>query len=249
MKNLFIFSTVIATLMPNPARAEEQQSDNLFSANAAFSSDYRYRGISQTRRQAAFSGGADYVHTPTGIYAGVWASTITWTKDAGGDGSVEIDLYAGKRGKMSDSLTYDVGALRYAYPSNGLQNVAGLANANTTELYAQLGYGPAYIKYAHAVTNVFGFVDSKGSGYLDLGANVDLDKATILNLHLGHQSIRHTSAASYTDWKVGITRDLGFASATLAVVGTDASQSAYRSPKNGKFLGNNSVLLSMSKNF
>ncbi|WP_240162419.1 TorF family putative porin [Glaciimonas sp. PAMC28666] len=38
----------------------------------------------------------------------------------------------------------------------------------------QIGYGPAYLKYFQAVTNLFGFANSKNSGYVDLGANIDV---------------------------------------------------------------------------
>ncbi|MBW8896837.1 MAG: hypothetical protein JF619_01660, partial [Massilia sp.] len=102
------------------AGAEEQKPDNEVSFNAAVTSDYRYRGISQSRLDPALQGGADYTHNPTGLYAGTWLSTIKWTKDAGGSGDVEWDIYGGKRGNLSADITYDVGGLYYFYPSNGL---------------------------------------------------------------------------------------------------------------------------------
>jgi uncharacterized protein (TIGR02001 family) len=191
------------------AHAEELKPDNGISFNAAAASDYRYRGISQTRLQPALQGGADYVHNPSGLYAGAWGSTIKWTKDAGGGGGVELDLCAGKRGQLGADMAYDVGVLTYVYPSNGLKRVAGFADADTTEVYGQLGYGPAYVKYSHAVTNLFGFADSKNSGYLDVGANLDAGGGYIVNLHAGHQKVQHSSQADYTDWKVGATKDFG----------------------------------------
>jgi uncharacterized protein (TIGR02001 family) len=129
--------------------------------NLALTSEYRYRGLSQTRFDPALQGGVDYTHGPSGLYVGTWLSTIKWTKDLGGDGDVEVDLYAGKRGELSGAITYDVGALYYWYPSNDLH-----PNANTFELYGQIGVGPAYLKYSHATTNLFGTPDSKRSGYL-----------------------------------------------------------------------------------
>jgi uncharacterized protein (TIGR02001 family) len=248
MKSLMIVGA-IAALFAGCAHAEDVKPDNEVTYNAAVTSDYRYRGISQTRLKAAVQGGADYVNNPTGLYVGTWLSTIKWTKDAGGDGSIEWDIYAGKRGNVSADVTYDIGVLTYVYPSNGLDNVPGFVSANTTELYGQLGYGPAYIKYSHAVTNLFGFVDSKNSGYVDLGANVEVATGTVLNLHVGHQEVEHNGAASYTDWKVGVTRDFGVVTGALAVIGTDASKTAYASPANGKFLGKTALLLTVSKTF
>jgi uncharacterized protein (TIGR02001 family) len=239
----------IAALFAGCAHAEDVKPDNEVTYNAAVTSDYRYRGISQTRLKPAVQGGADYVNNPTGLYVGTWLSTIKWTKDAGGDGSIEWDIYAGKRGNVSADVTYDIGVLTYVYPSNGLDNVPGFVSANTTELYGQLGYGPAYIKYSHAVTNLFGFVDSKNSGYVDLGANVEVATGTVLNLHVGHQEVEHNGAASYTDWKVGVTRDFGVVTGALAVIGNDAGKTAYASPANGKCLGKTALLLTVSKTF
>jgi uncharacterized protein (TIGR02001 family) len=217
--------------------------------NAAATSDYRYRGISQTRLQPALQGGADYVNGAHGWYIGTWASTIKWTKDAGGSGDLELDLYGGKRGQITADIAYDVGVLTYVYPGNGLKNVAGFDNANTTEIYGQLSYGTGSIKYSHAVTNLFGFVDSKNSSYLDLAFNPELGQGLILNLHAGHQRVANNTLASYSDWKLGLTRDFGVVTGALAVIGTNANKSAYASPANGKFLGKTALQLTVSKTF
>ena len=223
------------------AHAEEAAPDNVVSFNAALTSDYRYRGLSQTRLKPALQGGADYSHTPTGLYAGVWASTIKWTKDLGGDGNVELDLYGGKKGEFAPGLSYDVGGLYYLYPSNDLH-----PSANTFELYGQLGYGPAYVKYSHSITNLFGTADSKGSGYLDIGANIELSAGLLLNLHAGRQRVAHNGIYSYTDYKVGVTKDLGFASVSLAIINADTN--AYLSPA-GKNLGKTGAVVAISKTF
>lgn len=249
MKKLAL-AAAVAALLTTGVHAEDAAAtpaavpDNAVSFNVAAISDYRYRGISQTRLQPALQGGADYVNNPTGLYAGAWASTITWIKDAGGDGSVELDLYAGKRGQVTADVSYDVGVLTYVYASNGLP-----VSANTTEIYGQLGYGPAYVKYSHAVTNLFGFADSKNSGYLDIGANIDAGDGWTVNLHGGRQNVRHNDAASYTDWKLGLTKDFGAVTGALAVIGTNAQESAYTSAANGKFLGKTALQLTFSKVF
>jgi uncharacterized protein (TIGR02001 family) len=223
------------------AQETEQKPDNEVSFNAALTSDYRYRGISQSRLDPALQGGADYTHNPTGLYAGTWLSSIKWTKDLGGDGNVEWDIYGGKRGNITSDITYDVGGLYYFYPDNSLS-----PNANTFELYGQLGYGPAYIKYSHALTNLFGTADSKGSGYIDLGANVDVTHGFTLNLHVGRQNVRHNGFASYTDYKIGVTKDLGVCSVALAYIKADSS--AYLSPS-AENLGKSAALLTVSKTF
>ena len=63
------------------------------------------------------------------------------------------------------------------------------ANPNTTELYGALTFGPATLKYSHAVTNLFGFSDSKNSYYLDLSAGFDLGGGLMLTPHIGYQKV------------------------------------------------------------
>ena len=233
--------TLVAATSATP-NALAQEAGSELSFNAAVTTDYRYRGLSQTRKKPALQGGADFVSKDTGLYVGTWLSTIKWTKDLGGDGSVEWDIYAGKRGDIAEGISYDIGGLGYVYPSNGLN-----PSANTFELYGQVGMGPAYIKYSHSTTNLFGTADSKNSGYLDIGANVELSAGLTLNLHAGRQRVANNSAFSYNDYKIGVSKDLGFATVALAVVKADTK--AYISPVNGKDLGKTGAVLSIAKTF
>jgi uncharacterized protein (TIGR02001 family) len=220
--------------------AAEAKPDNEVSFNAAVVSDYRYRGVSQTRLRPALQGGADYVNNPTGFYAGTWLSTIKWVKDGGGDGDVEWDLYAGKRGAITDTISYDVGGLYYYYPSNKLST-----SANTFELYGQISFGPASLKYSQSTTNLFGTADSKNSGYIDAQLNQEVADGYILNVHVGRQNVKNNGAASYTDYKVGVTKDFGVVSVALAAVYADTE--AYVG--NGKNLGKTGAVLTISKTF
>jgi uncharacterized protein (TIGR02001 family) len=223
------------------AWAEDPPPEHQLSYNASVVSDYRYRGVSQSRLDPALQGGADYTNTPTGLYAGTWLSTIKWIKDAGGDGNVEWDIYGGKRGDLGNGVSYDVGGLYYFYPSNGLPT-----SANTFELYGQLGYGPAYVKYSNSMTNLFGTPDSKHSGYLDVGANLDAGEGFTVQLHVGRQDVSHNGALSYTDYKLGVAKDLGVATVSLAWIKTTSS--AYRAP-DGSNLGKSAAVLSLTKTF
>jgi len=220
--------------------AAEAVPDNVVAYNVALTTDYRFRGISQSRLKPAVSGGADYTNNPTGLYVGTWLSSIKWIKDGGGDTNLEWDVYAGKRGEIKNGFTYDVGGLYYFYPSNGLST-----NANTFEVYGQLGYGPVYAKYSHATTNLFGAPDSKNSGYWDLGANVEIQDGYMLNLHVGRQNVEHNKTASYTDFKIGVTKDFGVA--TVALAGIKANIDSFA--PNGKNLAKTGLVLTVSKTF
>ncbi|MEC5215985.1 uncharacterized protein (TIGR02001 family) [Actimicrobium sp. GrIS 1.19] len=234
---------LIAAAFPAHAEDAPAAAPQALTFNAAITSDYRFRGISQSRLLPALQGGADYVDGANGWYVGTWLSSIRWTSDAGGSGHVEADIYGGKRGDLGGDFGYDVGVLTYVYPSNGLH-----PNANTTEVYGQLGYGVSTVKYSYAVTNLFGFVDSKRSGYLDISSNPVLSESLTLNLHVGHQTVKNQSTFSYTDWKIGVTKDFGVASLSLAAIGTDSD--AYRGPgAASKNLGKNALVLSVAKTF
>jgi uncharacterized protein (TIGR02001 family) len=80
------------------------------SANVGLTSDYVFRGLSQTDQGPAIQGGFDA--TCGMFYAGVWSSAI----DFAGDAHLEIDLYAGIKPKTGP-ITWDLGVIYYAYPN------------------------------------------------------------------------------------------------------------------------------------
>lgn len=215
--------------------------DYTLSFNVGAVTDYRYRGISQSRLKPALQGGADFAHS-SGFYVGTWASTIKWIDDAGGDTNVEVDVYGGYKFSLG-GLGFDVGALRYFYPGSDLS-----PNPDTTELYVAGTWGPATLKYSHAVTNLFGFANSKGSGYLDLAATFDTGFwGLTVTPHIGHQRVRNNSAASYTDWAVALGKDFGNGlSASAAYVDTDTN--SYRG-LNNKNLGKATLVLGVKYAF
>src|SRR5450830_1495712 len=243
MKKLILATAIAASFVTSFARAEDPpKPDNEVTFNAAVVSDYRYRGLTQTRFDPALQVGADYTNNPTGLYLGTCATNIKWIKDGG------------KRGDIGGGFTYDVGGLYYYYPGNTLAN-SGVKNANTFELYGQVGYGPGYFKYSQSLTNLFGAVNSKYSQYYDLGANIDSYFGTVVGLHLGHQSVHGSTAQfSYNDWKIGVSKtfeDLAGITLGVAYVGTDLKDGVSTTPaSNGlKNVGRNGVVFSLSKTF
>jgi uncharacterized protein (TIGR02001 family) len=251
------------TALHGAARAEDPPASPL-SFNVGAVTDYRYRGISQSRLKPALQGGADYA-APSGVYVGTWLSTISWIKDAGtlahadaGSTPAEWDLYGGYKGDIiKDSLTYDVGGLYYLYVGNKLKDI-GAVSANTFEIYGALTYSVATLKYSYALTNLFGFggtglPDSKGSGYLDLSANFDLGSGLTLTPHIGHQQVASYSNASYTDYSVTLGKDMGGGlSLSATLQGTDAKKIGgayvYSSP-DGKNLGKSTLVVGAKYSF
>lgn len=221
-----------APVLPSVAHA-----DLAFNAGAV--TDYRYRGISQTRVAPALQGGVDY--TSGGLYLGAWASTIKWISDAGGGADLELDLYGGYKGELAKDVTYDVGLLTYQYPGHDLA-----VSPNTTEIYGALSYGVVTVKYSHSVSNLFGFADSKSSGYLDVTATLDIGDGWTLAPHIGHQRIPNNGSFAYWDYSLTLGKTFGGIAVSASLVGTDTS--AYIGVK-GKDLGRTGLLLGAKFNF
>jgi uncharacterized protein (TIGR02001 family) len=117
------------------AQTKAPEPDYTLSYNVGVVSDYRYRGISQSRLKPALQGGVDYARK-SGLYVGTWASTIKWIKDAGGDAPVELDIYGGYKFDLR-GFGLDVGMLRYQYINHDLP-----ISPNTTEIYGAGTFGP-----------------------------------------------------------------------------------------------------------
>lgn len=203
--------------------------------SVALTSDYLFRGVSQTNEEPAVQGGIEYA-ADNGFYVGAWGSSVSWLSDLSTDAApissdVELDGYLGYRGKFGDGkFAYDVGALYYGYPGD---YPAGFNSADTGEVYFGVSAGLSdtatlAAKYSHAVTDLFGYADSDGSGYLDLSLNWQFTPGWTLNVHGGKQWIENNEDFEYTDWKLGVTKafDNGF-SIAAAYTGTDAEQTLY----------------------
>ena len=244
MKKILVPSLMALALgsVSGLAQAQTATPESSLSFNVGATTDYRYRGISQSRLKPAVQGGIDYADK-SGFYVGAWGSSIKWIKDAGGDASAELDLYAGYKGAVGD-VSYDLGFLRYEYPSNQLA-----VSANTNEIYGAATFGPATLKYSHAISNLFGFANSKNSYYVDLSGTFDLGSGFSLVPHVGYQSVKNSGAYSYTDYALTLGKDLGNGlSATAALVGTDADKALYVTPA-GKFTGKTGLVVGVKYAF
>jgi uncharacterized protein (TIGR02001 family) len=221
-------------LASSPAFAADAApaSPHTFTGNVTLASEYLYRGIAQTRGKPAIQGGFDYAHA-SGLYAGVWGSSISWIGDgvAGASANVEIDVYGGYKGTAGD-LGYDLGVLTYNYPGTGKTSGGTILDQDTTELYGALSWKFLTLKYSHSTTALFGWAKTgttldktTGSGYLELNAAYDLGNGWGINGHVGHQKVNGYGDASYSDYKVGATKDLGFGTVGLAYSTTNAKDS------------------------
>ena len=81
---LKLVAAAVALLASGSVLAQQAAAPDFSSSvNASLVTDYRYRGISQSRLKPAIQGGADVSHK-SGVYIGTWASSIRWVEDGGG---------------------------------------------------------------------------------------------------------------------------------------------------------------------
>lgn len=241
--------------VPALAAAAEEGGPHSLGANVGITSNYLFRGISQTGGDAAIQGGLDYTHR-SGFYIGTWGSNVGWIEDYQGyaSGNLELDLYGGFRGNIgATDFTYDIGAIQYFYPGER----AGKTDADTTELYAGLGWKWFSLKYSYAISDeVFGFADADGSNYLDVSVNVPLGETGLTaGAHWGTFNFENNGAQDYDDWKVSLAYDVGklsnvAAGVTVGVMYTDTdADSAVWTDANGEFLGKDTTTVWISKAF
>jgi len=236
-----LIASAVATLFAMPSLVSAQAAAptpvHTFTGNVGFATDYLYRGISQTSGKPALQGGFDYSHA-SGLYAGVWASNVSWIQDglnvpgatSTASAGLEIDVYGGYKGSITGDLGFDVGVLTYNYPGHN-KTPGGILKQDTQEVYGALSYKWLTVKYSHSLGALFGWAKTPsatanekttGSGYLEANLAFDLGDGWGLTGHVGHQKVRGYADASYTDYKVGVTKDVGFGVVGLAASTTNA---------------------------
>jgi uncharacterized protein (TIGR02001 family) len=219
-------------------------------------SDYVFRGISQTDNQMALQGGFDYEHE-SGLYIGTWASNVDSsffnTESSGSkDPQLEVDLYAGYSGSLTETIGYDLGYLRYQYP--------GYSNAGTNEWYASGsystdGYGDLSLKINYS-PDLNWLPSNQSAWYLDAGYETTLPWYEIgVSAHFGYSfgDAFDVSSSSndygyhdtYTDWSLGVSKSVYGVDLGLTYVDQDLSSD----DKCGKDYCKSKFVASISKSF
>jgi len=248
MKKLILAAAVATALSTSVSAQQAAPEEHAFTGNLSVVSDYRFRGISQTFNRPAVQGGFDYAHS-SGFYVGNWNSNVSGNQFPDG-ASLEMDLYGGYKFALAPDLTADVGVLKYYYPGVRIGGV----KADALELYVGASYKWFSAKYSHAVSeDYFGLTNADGSYYLDLNASFEIADKTTLGFHVGRQKFKNYNPLSYTDYKIGVARDFGFATLGLALVGSNANSGLYTlsntSGTSTKDVSKNTLVLSISKTF
>lgn len=171
--------------------------------NLGLTSDYRFRGISQSQNAPAVQGGVDYSHS-SGLYVGNWNSSVSSQVYTNGAG-VESDLYAGYKKDVYKGITIDVGSYNYFYPRATVNGTG--SNFDTYEAFAGVGYKDlASAKYSQTLGNgYFGTANAQGTKYYQADAKIPTVVVKNLSVvaHAGHTNVANSNIYDYSDYNAG----------------------------------------------
>jgi uncharacterized protein (TIGR02001 family) len=267
LKNKLLVAA-LASAFALPVLAEDAPAPSPFSSNVALTTNYLYRGISQSGAGPAIQGGFDYAGA-SGLYIGAWGSSISWLSDAGAvatqtstatgpaiaNSGLELDTYFGYKA-AAGAVSYDVGFLRYNYPGTYAN---GVTSANTNEVYGALTYSIVTAKLSYCLGDLFGISKAKGSTYLDLSAAYPIaDTGVTLGAHYGKQTYKGETAdgmksltpsmdPSYSDYNVSVAKDFSGYVASLMYSKTNATTGGWYTNLQGKDTGKGVVVLTLKR--
>jgi uncharacterized protein (TIGR02001 family) len=165
-----------------------------FTLTPAITTDYDFRGISQTDESETLQLGLNYA-TEGGVYVGAWASEVDF--GAGSDAVWELDLMAGYTwGDATEGVGYDVGAIFYTYPSSS-------TTQDIYEIYGGISSGmfSGKVWVAPDVANEMAI-------YTEANAAIPVG-GFVVGLHAGYSFGDAWEDAEHLDYSVGVTKSLG----------------------------------------
>ena len=210
-------SLVAALLATTGVVSSVSASEVEVSANVALTSNYVWRGMTQTADSPAVQGGVDISYG--NVYAGVWGSAIDFGNGTAGSStaSSEFDLYVGYASEFS-GISYDVGLIQFMYPND-------TTNLNFAEAYLSLGYdfGVASVgaMYSKGIDADAPGVDDFGD-YWEVSASVPLPMDVTFDAVYG--DYEPDTGIAYGDYySVALSKSFGKFDVSLAYIDFDAS--------------------------
>lgn len=203
------------------------------SGNVTLTSDYRFRGISQTDTQLAVQGGFD-VAFENGIYIGTWGSNVDFAN------SLELDYYVGYAGNLTETVSFDVGYIYYDYPGTDdtVRVFNGDAEDDYQEIYASISVADFTLGFAYSDDY---YLETGNFYYVYGDYSFALPHDVSLNLHYGYNDFEYSSTDSdpsdaeqaflsagedsYSDYSIGLSKTVAGVDLSLTWVDTDLSDS------------------------
>lgn len=216
----------VAVPLAAPAGAQVRLGDFRITGSATATSDYRFRGISQSNGDPALQAllSADHV---SGFYAGLFASTLS---DDPSPGEIELSAFAGYTREIASGTNLDVGLQFYGFPNNG-----SLTDASYFEPYASVAHtlGPVTAAIGAAYAPEQEALADRDSLYVhgDLRGGLPFSPVQF-TARLGYTSgpARFAPWSDYLDWRIGAEYKTGPATLALDYVDNDLPDVANAEP-------------------
>jgi uncharacterized protein (TIGR02001 family) len=187
MKTKFLTLALALGVFAAPAAAQSIE------GNVALTTNYVFRGISQTGDGPAVSGGFD-IASESGAYAGVWGSSVDFSDDT----TMELDLYGGY-GWEAGGFGFDVGAIYYAYPDSP-------DGQNFFEVYGGISHDLGPFAWDANLAYSPEFYGEIGPGwYVSTGLALPLNEFVSVDARVGASRFDDLSAADYEDYQLGLS--------------------------------------------
>ena len=178
------------------------------SVTGTVTSDYVFRGITQTDSSPALQIGLDYKHE-SGFFTGTWASNV----DFGDDASAEIDFLIGYSGEITESFSYDISYTYYTYI--GYSSIDDfnygevVAHAYLDSFIFTLGYAPDFINAGDAAQ------------YIGAAYELALPYEVALTLQAGYSLGDAFENTEYIDYSATLAKNFAGIDVNAAVINTD----------------------------
>lgn len=207
--------------LPLAATAQDEageEESGIFSWNAALTSDYMFRGASQSDEEPALQLGAD-LNFSNGLYVGVWGSNVDFAEEGGPD--IEVDYYIGWNTDLSERWNLDLMINRYTYLGEADDYGPLDYNEFITTLTLDETWG-----FVLGYTNDVYALDDDG-WYYGVTGNWTLADTYNVGFTLGRSTFASsTGYEDYSDWSFSVGRDFGPVNISLGYYGTDSDGEA-----------------------
>ena len=189
MRTALACAAALAALLTASAASAQDTPDVAW--NLGVTSDYVFRGYSQTSEDPAIFGGVDV--TIGSFYAGAWASNV----DFGDDTDAEFDIYGGYRTEVS-GFAVDVGVVGYLYVS---QPTGADYDYAEFKAAASRAFGPVTLGTAVYWSPDFFGADEEAT-YVEANAAFSPAAQWTVSGAIGHQALDVN--ADYATWNAGV---------------------------------------------
>jgi uncharacterized protein (TIGR02001 family) len=190
-------------------------------------SDYRFRGISQSDRSFAPQGSLTLTG-PEGFYISAWGSSVDFDPGKSGNPYMELDIYGGKHTDLWGVFDWNIQPTYYSYPAADIP--AGAPAPDYFELINQLTHTSAFglagtVTYAWSPNLPF----NGGTGnYVGLNLTYPINDWLSVSGNFGHQwaqNAKYTGSSDYNHGDLGVTATYSGFSLDVRYTGTDLTRS------------------------